>query len=278
MARESILKRWLLNVRVRSHFGGPPSLIRLLYSYRLIVERVCVPLPDLPPAMDGFKIGLMSDFHRGIYVSERHIRRAAEKMMEQSPDIIILGGDYVYPRADFAESCARALSILQAPLGVYFVLGNHDYWTDANHIERTLQNAGFIGLKNRAVRLVYRDCPLYLVGLDSATEGSPDPAFALSSVPEGAFLILAVHEPDYAETLKSRRIPLQVSGHSYGGQVIIPWFGPPVLPRMGVLYPMGLQKVRDSENLVYTTRGIGMGGLPIRLFCPPEVSLLILRR
>jgi predicted MPP superfamily phosphohydrolase len=244
----------------------------------LVLERVTIRLDSLPPPLDGLRIGVLSDFHRGVYTGERHIRRAADLLMEQEPDLIVLGGDYVYSRADYVDSCVRALSGLRARLGVYFILGNHDYWTDAERIERALQSAGFIHLKNRAVRLIHCDDAFYLVGLDSATEGTPDTGRALSAVPATAFSIVAVHEPDFAATLSSRRLPLQISGHSHGGQVMIPWLGPPVLPRMGFLYPLGLQRVRGSETLVYTTRGVGLSGLPVRFFCPPEVTLLILRR
>ncbi|MHA2620154.1 MAG: metallophosphoesterase [bacterium JZ-2024 1] len=184
---------------------------------------------------------------------------------------------YIYPRADFVEACATALIVLQAPLGVFFILGNRDYWTDPEWIAKELQKAGFTLLKNRSVKLTYRGEAFYLVGLDCVTAGSPDPVEALSAVPPDAFVVLAVHEPDFAETLKHRRLILQVSGHTHGGQVVIPWFGPPVLPRMRVAYPLGLQTGEGSGNYVHTKRGIGMSGLPIRLFCPPGVTLLTLR-
>jgi len=242
------------------------------------VEKVDVPIKGLPADLDGLRIGFISDFHRGRFVTEGDISRAARYLQRQSPDLILLGGDFVDNKADYIHSCLKVLSQLKSPLGICAVLGNHDYWTDPDLIRASIQQTRIRLLDNESVKLKWKREQFYLVGLDDAWEGRPNLRAAFQGVPDKAVKILLVHEPDYAETLKRLPLwlPLQLSGHSHGGQVVIPFWGAPILPYLARKYPSGLQKVTGRNRLVYTTRGVGHL-LPVRFNCTPEVTLLILR-
>ena len=244
----------------------------------LAVEKVEVPIKGLPVDLDGLRIGFISDFHRGRFVSEGDISRAARYLQRQNPDLILLGGDFVDSNADYIHSCLKVLSQLESPLGTYAVLGNHDYWSDSNIISTAIRQTHIRLLNNTSVKLNWKDERFYLVGLDDVWEGRPKPRAALDGVPDESVKILLVHEPDYAETLKRLPIwlPLQLSGHSHGGQVVIPFWGPPILPYLARKYPAGLQGVAGRNRWVYTTRGVGHL-LPVRFNCTPEVTLLMLR-
>ncbi len=132
---------------------------------------------------------------------------------------------------------------------------------------------------NESIEFQQNGESLFIVGLDDLFNGRPDLRKALKGIPEKALKIILVHEPDYADFIKGfdSWIPLQLSGHSHGGQVILPFIGPPILPPFGKLYPMGLKRVAGTDRWVYTTRGVG-NILPIRFNCKPEVTLLTLRQ
>ena len=246
----------------------------------LVVERVMVPLPDLPPALDGLRVVHLSDLHWGPYTGQREIRAAVETANALAPNLILLTGDYVHRSAGYAEPCARELAALNAPLGVFCIPGNHDYWTDIDVVTAQLGAAGLSLLRNSSHRLEVSGTPLWLVGVDDVWERHHDLDAALVDVPPGEPVLLLVHEPDFADQAarSPHRILLQLSGHSHGGQVNLPLLGRPILPWLGRNYPAGLQAVPGSTLQVYTNRGIGVITPPVRFNCRPEVALLTLVR
>ena len=244
----------------------------------LAVEHVEVPIRDLPPGLNGIKIGFIADLHKGIFIADSDIRRATRILQKLNPDIVLLGGDFVKGKSQYIHSCSKILSELKTPLGVYAVLGNHDYWTDANTITSSLLNNNIRVLVNESVKLKWRGTPFFLLGLDDAWEGRPQLKKMLLKIPEKTVKIMLVHEPDYADRVKSvdAWIPLQLSGHSHGGQVSLPLSGPLYYPYLAEKYPVGLNRVKGSDRWVYTTRGIGIT-VPVRFNCRPEVTLLKLQ-
>jgi predicted MPP superfamily phosphohydrolase len=246
--------------------------------HRVRVETVDAPIAGLPPGLDGLRVGVLSDFHRGPLVSEDTVRRAVRLLQDQSPDLVCLLGDYIQHEASYAASCAEALSGLRVPLGLHAILGNHDYWHGPLAVASALRERSIRVLVNESVALRHGGERVHLVGLDDAWPGRPDIGRALAGVPDGDMKIVLVHEPDYADVLARRPdwLPLQLSGHSHGGQVVLPGLGPPVLPRMGRKYPQGLRRIDGTARLVYTTRGVGWT-VPVRINCPPEVTLIVLR-
>ncbi len=276
VSRRKFLKRAALGVA--GLLGGGAMWTLGVEPRALALRRVTVRLPDLPAALDGFTIGQLSDLHAGPLVSEGRIRRAAELAMSLSPDLIALTGDYVWGGAQHAETCARALSLLEAPSGVYGVIGNHDLWSgDVARVTECLTDIGVKLLVNASARLEVKGTAWWLCGVDDVWSGKPDLEAALADVPEGAFRLLLCHEPDYADTAAARGIPLQLSGHSHGGQVRLPLLGAPILPYLGRKYPIGLQHAGTS-TLVYTSVGVGTIAPPVRFNCRPEVTQLTLRR
>lgn len=243
----------------------------------LRLEQVDVPLPALPAGLAGLRIGLLTDNHHDFGRPLALLAKGVDLLNDAAPDLIALGGDYVVEHAAGFDSCVAQLARLRAPLGVYAILGNHDYWAGADLIAAKLATAGPIVLRNEARRLVAPGgAPFWLVGLDDAARRRADLNRALAGVPEGEFRILLIHEPDMADRLNGHRVDLQLSGHSHGGQIVLPFVGAPILPRLGRRYASGLY--RAPTHTVYTSRGLG--GVPpyIRFNCPPEVAVLTLRQ
>lgn len=245
-----------------------------------------IPLARLPQAFDGFTIAQLSDFHYDDHFSAAPIRKAVEIVNGLHPDLIVLTGDFVTVPllevpgdvrrfAQTAEPCARILQDLQSPMGRFAVLGNHDANSDPVRVTRALRDHRLPVLMNRAVPLQRGKDRIWLAGIDDVLEGRPDVALALKNVPSKELTILLAHEPDFADKVALTLVDLQLSGHSHGGQVWIPGIGAPWLPPMGRRYPRGLYKV--GKLTLYTNIGIGTIHAPIRLNCPPEITLITLR-
>lgn len=240
-----------------------------------VVERVNVALPRLPARLDGLRVAQLSDLHISQYTTQADIARALALAMRQFPDLIVLTGDFIWRQAaQHAPDLIEPLRRLAAPLGVYAVLGNHDHWEGAAHVVDVVTQAGVVVLRNQSVRLD-AGAPLWLVGVDDVWERKHDLRSALAGLPDEACKLLLAHEPDYADRAATFPVDLQLSGHSHGGQINLPHFGPPVLPYLGQEYPAGLYQV--GSMALYTNRGIGVIAPPVRLNCPPEVTLLTLR-
>jgi predicted MPP superfamily phosphohydrolase len=248
----------------------------------LRVEEVEVPIAGLTHQLDGLRVVQLSDLHLSTFVSLEQIEHAVSVAQSLAGELIVLTGDYVTRGADGVVACAQALSELRAPLGVYATLGNHDYWSGATRVADELASAGLTVLRNQGTPIARNGgdgADLWLAGLDDVWEGQQDLAAALRGAPKATPTLLLVHEPDFVDQYAGRAadlgIILQLSGHSHGGQVRLPLVGAPILPRHGQKYPIGLQRAGDTW--VYTSRGVGLVGPPVRLNCPPEITALTLR-
>jgi predicted MPP superfamily phosphohydrolase len=251
------------------------------------VTRIEIPLVRLPRAFDGFTIAQLSDFHYDHHFSATAIRKAVEIVNGLHPDVIALTGDFVTVPileglsgnvrrfAETAEPCARLLQGLQASMGRFAVLGNHDGSSDPARVTRALHDHGIPVLTNRAVPLERGKDRIWLAGIDDVLEGRPDVALAVANIPSPDLTILLAHEPDFADEVSLTPVDLQLSGHSHGGQVWIPGIGAPWLPALARRYPRGLYKVRDLT--LYTNLGLGTIHAPVRINCPPEITLITLR-
>jgi predicted MPP superfamily phosphohydrolase len=203
------------------------------------------------------------------------VRESVTRANDLQPDLILLTGDYVLETADSIFELAPVLAELNATHGIYAVLGNHDHWTDAGVVRQGLKESGLPVLHNEGVAVGVGTGTLYVAGIDDSWSGQPDLEAALSGLPASAPAVLLAHEPDFADKyLADGRVALQLSGHSHGGQVRLPGVGPLVLPRFGQKYHNGLNRVQNSW--VYTTRGIGVIGPPVRFNCPPEITEITL--
>jgi predicted MPP superfamily phosphohydrolase len=237
-----------------------------------------------PARLDGFTIALLSDFHYDPVFSAHPIKAAAGIVNRLHPDLIVLTGDFVSApavgrsakAAAAAEPCSELLQAMQAPHGVWAVMGNHDAVTDSRRVMNALRSAGIHVLANHSAPIERDGGRFWLAGVDDVLEGRADLHQTLHSVPSDEATVLLAHEPDYADYVAGYRVDLQLSGHTHGGQVRLPFIRPLYLPALAKKYISGLHEIRALT--LYTNVGIGTVGLPLRLNCPPEVTLLTLRR
>ncbi len=240
-----------------------------------VIERVQIPIKNLKPALEGFRIVLLSDFHLYPFTKLEVIQRAFALTTSLKPDLILLGGDYVTREAEAIFELVPVLSSLNAKHGVLTIIGNHDIWTDLTAIKTGLQEARIPVLNNQGFTLSAHGARLYLAGLDDGWSGRPDLQAALADWPGDIPIIVAAHEPDLADEISlDGRVSLQLSGHSHGGQIRLPGIGAIILPYLGRKYDLGLYKVKGMW--LYTNRGIGMVTEPVRFNCPPEVTEITL--
>ncbi|MFN2149637.1 MAG: metallophosphoesterase [Anaerolineales bacterium] len=242
----------------------------------LQIERVSIPLPSIPPGLDGTRIICLSDFHLHPYTQIELIEDCVQVVNRLEADVICLLGDYVFDRADSILQLAPVLAELTSRCGVYAVLGNHDLWTDPLLVASTLERAGIPVFANEHTALDLPGGTLLLAGLQDGWSGHPDLNAALPAAADAQPVILMMHEPDFADRyVLDGRVDLQLSGHTHGGQVRLPGIGAPFLPRYGQKYDQGLYDLGGMQ--LYTTRGIGVIGPPLRFNCRPEITLLTIK-
>lgn len=256
---------------------GATGLAGAFYALRVEPGRprlthVTLRLPDLPAALDGLRVGQISDMHLGQPYAAENSRWAVEQVGRAAPDLIALTGDFVSYEPAIAE-LPGILTPLRAPLGVYAVPGNHDYWEGLPEIVACLEPLGVRFLINRG-EPVGPGGALYLAGIDDSWNGRPNLAAALAGRPAGAFTLLLAHAPDSADEAAGQGVQVQLSGHTHGGHLRLPLLGAFVLPRHGWRYAMGHAHVGGLQ--LYVSRGVG--GMPMRFGCPPEASIITLRR
>ena len=244
-----------------------------------------IPLSRLPESWDGFRIVQLSDLHYDDHFSVIPLTKAVGLVNRLKPDLVVVTGDFItapvlmrralaVQAARAIEPCAQLLAQMNARFGIFGSLGNHDVSTDPAHITAVLQSYGISILRNRSVPLERDGARLWLAGLDDVLMGKPDLKLTLKAVPSAEPVVLLAHEPDFADFVA--RADLQLSGHSHGGQIRIPLLGAPYLPTMGRKYPRGLRRI--GPLTLYTNVGLGTIVVPMRLDCPPEVTLITLRR
>ncbi len=242
---------------------------------RLVVERVQVPLKNLKSALTGFRIVQLSDLHLHPFTQLELVQEAVDTANNLQPDLIVLTGDYVLQGAESIFELAPVLGSLNAKYGVFASLGNHDYWTDVNIVRRGLESARLPVLCNQGLEVGIGNSSIYLAGLDDVWSGQPDLTPTLDNLTREIPIILLAHEPDWVDnSSQDGRVALQLSGHTHGGQVRLPGLGAPLLPPFGQKYDQGLNRVQNTW--VYTSRGVGVIGPPVRFNCPPEVTEITL--
>lgn len=274
----SIVKRaflWLMLLMLAA-LAFVASRARWLNPYRPKLERVSIPLPPEFDGLSGLKIGFVTDLHAGPFIDETNLRRATSLIADEAPDLILFGGDYVSESPRFIPGAFRAMNDLAelAPLGAFAVLGNHDISTSTAKVVAAFDASPIRLLRNAASSVKVNGERLWIVGIDETLIGEPDVERAFAEVPTGEPTIVLWHDPEFAEQAAARRPLLQLSGHSHGGQVRIPGLGALWLPEHGRRYAAGLHEA--SGTPVYTARGVGVYRPPMRLLCPPEVTLITL--
>ncbi|MGI5816650.1 MAG: metallophosphoesterase [Armatimonadota bacterium] len=234
-----------------------------------------IAIPGLPEAFDGVRICQLTDVHHGPFLELESVHEAVDLAIDQSPDIFVLTGDLSHKKEWSVAPVWDAMRPLEAPLGVWGVMGNHDWWHGIAASREGAKYAGVGMLDNRAVPLVRGGERMWLAGVGDLWEDEQDLQGALRDVPADEPVVLLTHNPDYADEMTDSRVKLMVAGHSHGGQIC-----PPILGPLGFVnrrkYTAGL--VRTGVSQVYISRGIGMSAVPFRLNCPPELPVFELTR
>ncbi len=231
-------------------------------------------LPRLDPAFAGFRLVQISDIHISEAVTAEQVTEACHMAMELKPDLVALTGDYVDPsqgRDRLLADLSAALRPLVRSVQTVAILGNHDYRMGAPAVRRMLAGLQIQELDNDTLTLSRGGAHLHIAGVDDVMWGRPRLRSVVEQLREDGAAVLLAHEPDYADiSARTGRFDLQISGHSHGGQVVLPLIGPPILPDLGRKYPAGLYHV--GNMLQYTNRGLGMTDPYIRLNCRPEIT------
>lgn len=246
------------------------SRVGLQGTVRTRTHRFALARPGGAPSL---RLVFASDFHAGPLTHPGVIDDACRAIAGARPDLLLLGGDFVYRRARDVDVLAERLACIEAPLGRYAVLGNHDYLGEAAHIVRRLERAGIELLTNRATRLPPPHDDVVVCGLDDALLGDPDAQAALHDA-EGTRLVL-MHSPDGLLALGDAPFALAFCGHTHGGQVALPFGIPLVLPtgRLVRRYAHGIFDLPRNGARLLVSRGVGCSGVPVRLFAPPEIHV-----
>jgi hypothetical protein len=268
--------------------------------YIINSETEVAKIPNLPPSWQGQKIGQISDFQIGLWGDNREtVRRSVAKLVEIKPAAVLITGDFIYhslpkPETEIETVVNLIRPLIQAEIPTYAVLGNHDYGMDsksvppnvelANRLEKALEKIGVNVLKNEAVQLQQADSnkSLYLVGVGSLWANRDQVQQALKNVPNRRPHIVMMHNPDSFGKFPQYSAPLALAGHTHGGQVRVP-----NMPQWSWLRFVKPDEVHADGwaknygkvgNNLYVNPGIGMSMAPIRLFCPPELTLFTLQK
>jgi predicted MPP superfamily phosphohydrolase len=301
---------WAVGKWRRSPTAEPPNrstalsrrefLVRATYAYGAVgvgfsaygiwsaerlpsLTRRTLVFPDLPPALNGLRIAHLSDVHAGIHMSEEKMREIVKQTNALGADLIVQTGDMIDISQSYIPDYVRAFRDLQAPLGVVTVLGNHDRYTGQDAVIRGVKDAGQVFVKNGVHVIERGGAALALVGIDDPhawraddpQDDDIDAALRLTPSAKDAFRILLAHRPGAFDGAAPRGIPLTLAGHIHGGQFYLPVIG--WSPgRLITKYVMG--HFTQGASQLYVSRGIGVVGVPLRVFVPPEIALFELRR
>jgi uncharacterized protein len=245
---------------------------------RVEINPLTLTLPRLAPEFDGYRIVQIGDIHLDDWTKPERLRGIVEKVNAQRPDLVAIMGDFASRSAKQLDTrrLTGALRELRARDGVLTILGNHDYLTGVELIQRCIREASVTELVNDVHTLRRGGATLHVAGIDDIMEGGSRLDLVLRDLPDSGAAILLAHEPDFADvSAATGRFDLQLSGHSHGGQVRVPLLMRLALPPFSHRYTSGLYRV--DGMLQYTNRGLGFVDMRLRLLCRPEITVLTLR-
>jgi predicted MPP superfamily phosphohydrolase len=250
----------------------------LIEPNRLIVHSETIQIDDWPKELSGLRIAVIADIHTGgPFIDDEKLKKIVATTNELNADLIVLLGDYMSPNSWHShrvepEVTAASLKDLKAPLGVYAILGNHDWWYDGEKVRRAFEQNGIRVLEDEVAEIKWRERSFWLVGLADLWTRSQHIDETIAKAPPGSAIIALTHNPDIFPQLPSS-VPLLLAGHTHGGQVNLPLIGTPVVSsRFGPRYSAG--HVFESGHHLFVTTGIGTSILPVRFRVPPEIVIL----
>jgi predicted MPP superfamily phosphohydrolase len=250
----------------------------LIEPNRLVVHPETIQIDNWPKELSGLRIAVISDIHAGgPFINDQKLREIVDKTNALNPDLIVLLGDYMSPNSWHShrvepEVTAAALKNLRAPLGVYSVLGNHDWWYSGEKVRHAFEQTGILVLEDEVAEIKWRDRSFWLVGLADLWTRRQHIGETVAKVPSGSTIIALTHNPDIFPNLP-QNVPLLIAGHTHGGQVNIPLIGAPVTTsNLGPKYIAG--HLFENGHHLFVTTGIGTSILPVRFRVPPEIVIL----
>lgn len=249
--------------------------------FQLDVRRKELAFARLPAALDGLRITHLSDLHMSGRIGVEFFEQVADEANALSSDVMVVTGD-LFDGVAHLEWIPRTLARLRAPLGIYFLLGNHDWrLPDPAEARRRLTALGWVDLGGGTRVCSWRDVTVRLAGNEMPWFG-PAPQWAVSRTPGATslatdeFVVALLHTPDQIGWARTQRVDLALAGHTHGGQIRFPLIGAIVCPSLyGVRYAGGA--FQEGDTLLHVSRGVS-GLEPIRWRCPPEITQLTLRR
>jgi uncharacterized protein len=278
------LLKWVGFGVIHSCFLRPGRLrYSTLFEPRFFkVEMIRIELKRLPREFSGLRVAQISDIHMGGWMNYKRFQRVADLIMARKPDVLLITGDFLlghhFTEATwgFLKDLANVLTPLAKSIPSFAVLGNNDYRMNPGAVRQMLVSSGVRDLTNAVVTLTRAGQRLHLCGVDDVWYGDVRLEHVAGQLNDNSAAILLAHEPDFADTSAATgKFDLQLSGHTHGGQIVLPFYGPPMLPHLGRKYPSGLYKVGDMYQ--YTNRGVGTHALTVRFNCPPEITVFELR-
>jgi predicted MPP superfamily phosphohydrolase len=236
-----------------------------------------VEITGLPPAYDGYRILHVSDLHGGIFLSTRSVEARLASAMGIHADLVAFTGDLASRAAGGVNALAALLAGLGSNDGTVAVLGNHDHWIGEERVASALSDRGIAVLRNAHMTLERDGEVLHVAGVSDASYiHADDLAAAFDGIPDGAPVILLSHAPEIIHREGAERAALILSGHTHGGQVVLPWLGPVYVPsQIGRNRASGLHRI--GGHILFVNRGLGEVFPPVRVNCPPEIAVLTLR-
>jgi predicted MPP superfamily phosphohydrolase len=298
VTRRTFLKRLLWSSAIAAAGGVVyPTLIEPRFAH---VRRISVVIQGLPTAFHGLTIAHLTDLHRSRVVSSAYLSECIAMASALAPDLMVFTGDYLTmgnhlsrhhphiarvveslfketaPPAEMVHECALCMSQSRAKYGVFASLGNHDNWYDGDAVAKAIESVGIPVLRNASRTIRVNGEPLAIVGLGDYWTDGVDVVRAFQHV-DTPFSLVLMHNPDTFEDWWQKGSHLILAGHTHGGQVVIPFYGPPYVPsQYGQKYAHGLFARGDTH--MYVNRGVGVIAPPIRFNCPPEIALVQLQK
>lgn len=241
------------------------------------VEHVEVDMPGLSRLFDDYRIVNISDIHLGQWLTPKHLEGVVDMVNQQEPDMVAITGDFVsYIFDDVAEDLESSLKELKPNELSVAILGNHDHWLGADKIRKILSDCDIVDVSNDVCTVKREDAQLHIAGVDSVMLNKHRLDLVMEKLPDEGPAILLAHEPDFADISSTTgRFSLQISGHSHGGQFVIPGLGTIVRGPHFIKYPHGKYQVNDMVQ--YTSRGLGTNVFWFRINCDPEITVFTLK-
>jgi predicted MPP superfamily phosphohydrolase len=235
-------------------------------------------IPHWRAELAGLRVAVLADLHVGSpFNGMSKLAEIVATTNALAPDLILIPGDFVIQKVvggSFVspEDAAVVLAGLKAPLGVWAVLGNHDWWLDAKRVEAALETHGIPVLDDRSVLIKRGAARFWLVGISDFWEGPHDARTAMSQIDDNSPVLVFTHNPDVFPTI-AREFSLMIAGHTHGGQVYLPLLGRPIVPsRYGERYAIG--HVAENGRHLFVSSGLGTSIIPVRFRVPPEITVL----